>query len=114
MYDFKEEDWKLFRKKVPVWQERFMTSLVEEYSRILDEDILGSDRFWKLKDRMDEDVKKKGVLIDDMSRSKMVRNLIALIEEGAVTLDELDGFSSELVETVTDVINEIEEERSPS
>ena len=35
MYDVKESDWKLLRKLVPGWQERYMDKLNKEYIEIL-------------------------------------------------------------------------------
>ena len=35
MYDVKESDWKLLRKLVPDWQERYMDKLNKEYIEIL-------------------------------------------------------------------------------
>lgn len=35
-----------------------------------------------------------------MSRSKMIHNLIRLLEEGAISLEDLEGFSEELRERV--------------
>ena len=32
---FTEEDWKLFRKKLPEWQENYMGELIKEYAAIL-------------------------------------------------------------------------------
>ena len=99
VYEFKEEDWQVFRKNVPVWQERFMTSLVDKYTEILMSDDRGSDRFWKLKESIEEDSKKKGVVME-MKRSLMVDNLIYLLDEGAITADDLDVFTNELKDAV--------------
>lgn len=35
-----------------------------------------------------------------MSRSKMIHNIICLLEEGAISLEDLEGFSEELRERV--------------
>ena len=35
MYSVKESDWKLFRKLLPEWQERFMERLLGEYSTMI-------------------------------------------------------------------------------
>lgn len=43
-----EKDWKLFRKKLPEWQEAFMEHLDEEYLQILKQDKKASDKFWEL------------------------------------------------------------------
>ena len=48
MYSVKESDWKLFRKLLPGWQERFMGRLLGEYAKIMAGKGLVSDRFWKL------------------------------------------------------------------
>ena len=95
MYSFKESDWKLFRKLLPGWQERFMGRLLGEYAAIIAGQGLASDRFWKLQERLPKDVRKVGVRAA-MKRSVMITNLRSLLHEGAITKDDLDGFSDEL------------------
>ena len=57
---------------------------------------LASERFWKLQERLQKDVRKVGVRAD-MRRSTMVGNLQSLLGEGAITMDDIvDGFSEEL------------------
>ena len=43
MRDFSEKDWKLFRKKLPGWQEAYMERLCKEYINLLSSDINASD-----------------------------------------------------------------------
>lgn len=43
-----EKDWKLFRIRVPNWQEAYMEKLVEEYKVMLNGSALASDKFWAL------------------------------------------------------------------
>lgn len=105
MYEFKEDDWKVFRNKIPVWQERFMTSMIDEYTRLMMGGGKGSDKFWKLKEKIDGDAKKKGVVIE-MRRSMMVNDIIALFKEGTIAEKDLDGFSDGLKETVISVVND--------
>ena len=95
MYDVKESDWKLFRKLLPGWQERFMGRLLGEYAKIMAGKGLVSDRFWKLQKRLQKDVRKVGVCAE-MRRSVMAINLRLLLQEAAITKDDLDGFSDEL------------------
>ena len=95
MYSVKESDWKLFRKLLPEWQERFMERLIGEYAKIIAGKGLASDRFWKLQKRLQKDVRKVGVCAE-MSRSVMDMNLRSLLHEGAITKDDFDGFSDEL------------------
>lgn len=93
-----EKDWKLFRKRLPNWQEAYMAKLIKEYIDMLSDDKENpSERFWALEKRIKSDKRDVGVCAE-MSRSKMRGNLIALIEEGAVTFDDLEGFSEDLVE----------------
>ena len=99
MYSVKESDWKLFRKLLPEWQERFMGRLLGEYSTMIAGQGLASDRFWRLQERLQKDVRKVGVSAD-MRRSVMVMNLRSLLHEGAITKDDLDGFSDELRQSI--------------
>lgn len=92
-----EEDWKLFRKKVPQWQENDMERLLGEYRAIISEERLPSERFWALYQRMRKDSTNPGVQIR-MSRSKMRDNLLHLLLDGVIGLSDLEGFSPELRE----------------
>ena len=38
MREFPEKDWKLFRQKLPGWQEAYMTRICDEYMEILQAD----------------------------------------------------------------------------
>ena len=99
MNNVNEKDWKLYRSRRAKWQEDCMEKLLEEYRKIIDMDAAPSERFWKLNDRIKDDKKLKGVLIESR-RSLLVSNLASLLMEGTITLDDLDGFSEELIEQV--------------
>ena len=95
-----KSDWKLFRERLPGWQEQFMGNLVNEYSQMLnDKSIPASEKFWQLENRIKKDKRLTGVICE-MRKSEVVWNLISLYREGAITLDDLDGFSDKLVERV--------------
>ncbi len=96
---YKESDWKLFRKLIPVWQERYITKLNKEYIGILIQDKNASTIFWELNDRIIKDRNNPGVIIE-MSRSLLVENLISLIKHNVITLDELNDFSEETKESI--------------
>lgn len=98
-YVFKESDWKLFRQRLPGWQERFIEKLIDEYKELLSSGKKTSEKFWELDGRIESDRKKAGVAAE-MSRSTMVTNLMMLLWEGAITSSDLDGFSPELVKQV--------------
>ena len=99
MYTVKEQDWKLFRKKLPLWQESYMDKLNQEYIRLLSGEGLASDKFWELEKRIREDKRSIGVAVD-MRRSQMYSNLLSLMANEIIQEDDLDGFSEELTETV--------------
>ena len=99
MYQTKEQDWKLFRKKLPLWQEAYMDKLNQEYIRLLSGEGLASDKFWELEKRIREDKRSIGVAVD-MRRSQMYSNLLSLMANEIIKEDDLDGFSEELAETI--------------
>jgi hypothetical protein len=94
-----ESDWKLFRKKLPKWQEAYMDKLNQEYIRILTGPGDASDKFWELEKRIKNDKHNVGV-VAEMRRSVMFPNLINLLREGAITPGDLDDFSEELRESL--------------
>ena len=95
-YNFLEKDWKLYRNKIAGWQEAYM--------EILRADEIGSERFWKLHDRIKKDKKSPGVLITRSSRSDMIDNIFALLIYRVITMDDLDDFSEELKEHLVFII----------
>ena len=103
MYQVKEQDWKLFRKKLPLWQEAYMDKLNQEYIRILSGESLASEKFWELEKRIRMDKKSVGV-VADMRRSQMYSILVSLLVNEIIREDDLDGFSEELVEIIKFVV----------
>lgn len=76
-----------------------MAKLNREYIEILSSDNKASDNFWKLQKRLKKDIRRTGV-IADMRRSKLIENILDLLNDGAITLDDLEDFSYKLKETV--------------
>lgn len=97
---FTERDWRLFKNKIADWQELYMDRLNKEYIELLSEDTNPSEKFWKLDKRIKEDRKKTGVQLE-MSRSNLINNIIFLINDGAISFENLEEFSDELKETVS-------------
>ena len=106
-----ESDWKLFRKRLPGWPENYMATLLEQYKAILEEDTQAAERFHKLEDELLEHRKDAGVLCE-MRRSRMFSSILCLIHEGAITQDDLEGFSEELRKRVADWLKMEEKEDS--
>ena len=99
-YETTKADWKLFQEKLPIWQEKFMKKLNNEYIQLLTEPKYDSEKFWELEKRIKADRRKKGVICE-MRKNIMVDNIISLINEGAITFDDLSDFSDELKEYVS-------------
>ena len=99
MYQVEEKDWKLFRKKLPVWQEVYMERLMKAYAELIAGDEPASARFWALDKRIRADRKRLGVCVDEVSRSKLQNILTGLIIENVISEDDLYDFSEELRES---------------
>ena len=94
----KEADWRLFRSRLPIWQEAYMERLNREYIALLSGTGSASEKFWELERRMRED-KRRGGVVMRMSRSDMELN-------GVISIAELDGFSEELREKLAFVLRD--------
>ena len=54
-----EKDWKLFRSRIPDWQEAYMDRLNHEYIELLSGEGNPSDKFWALEERIREDKRQR-------------------------------------------------------
>ena len=104
-YKINEKDWKLFKSKLPKWQERYMETVVNEYQNLLNENIPASRKFWELDKLMKKYKKKSGVIVCDLSRSNMINEILELLKEKAIAMDDLNDFSSELKKYIKKLIN---------
>ncbi len=96
---FTESDRKLFRKRIPVWQEAYIDRLNRKYIEILSGNKPASEKFWELEERIVKDKNSAGVMIQ-MRRSELVSNIIELLREKVIEPDDLEGFSDELKQTI--------------
>lgn len=94
-----KKDWKLYREKLPEWQEAYIERLVATYVEYLTSDQSASTKFWEMEKRIKRDKKYPGVLIE-VSKRDMPFDLIRLLHEGVITVGDLDDFSDELKETI--------------
>jgi len=94
-------DWKLFRERVPEWQERYMEKLEKEYIEYLKLDEVASTKWWGLREKIHDDYNSPGVQMDLMKKN-VDSDLVRLVMWGVITIDDLDGFSEELVNMVKD------------
>lgn len=99
MNRFSEKDWKLFRSKIAAWQEAYIEKLNKEYIELLNREGNATDKFWTLEKRIRKDKKDCGVQCE-MSRSNQFYIMLSLLNEGAITMDDLDDFSDNLKDTL--------------
>ena len=71
----------------------------KEYIKLLSGKGSPSEKFWALEERIRNAKKDTGVQLR-MSRSNCISNIISLLNEGAITMADLDKFSDELKETI--------------
>lgn len=95
MADISKRDWKLFREKLPGWQEAYMDRLCREYVELLSSDAKGSEKFWALEKRIKDDRKAPGVILS-VSRSDMLFDLLRLVQDEVISLDDLADFSDDV------------------
>lgn len=58
-----------------------------------------SDHFWELEKRIKQEKKNPGVIIE-MRKSSAIWDIAAFVGRGIITMDELDGFSEDLIDAV--------------
>ena len=101
MNQIEEKDWKLYREKLPEWQEAYMERLIKEYVELLNSDKAASEKFWALDKRIRADRQSLGVRIIEERRSKLQNILTGLIIEHVISVDDLQDFSEELRESTS-------------
>lgn len=94
MGEISKRDWKLFREKLPGWQERYMERLCKEYVELLLGGGKGSEKFWALEKRIKDDRKSPGVIVS-VSRSNMIYDVLGLLRDGAITMNDLEDFTED-------------------
>lgn len=108
-----KKDWKLFQEKVPEWQERYMGKLIWEYMAHMQGEGNPSGKFWWLEERIRKDKKMPGVQLT-LDKWNVPYDLRKLILTGAITsLDDLEGFSDNLVEYVMNLVWDVTKRGTP-
>ena len=104
MVEISKVDWKLFREKVPEWQELYMERLTKKYIELLSSPGNASDHFWELEKRIKNDKKHPGVILE-MNKSEAIWDIAILVKKKVINLKDLEGFSQELIDSVTELLN---------
>lgn len=96
-----ESDWKIFRKRVPEWRERYLATRNSQLARLLtDESKTPTERFWETEEKINQDARLLVDLLDGHSRSKMFWYLLLMYGQGFIRDDDLDEFSEGLRERI--------------
>ena len=100
-----KSDWKLFREKLPEWQEKYMEKLINEYVIFLrQEDKVASDKFWELEKRIKKDRKNPGVIME-LNKSEATWDIANLIRHKVILVGDLSHFSEELQQDVKRILD---------
>lgn len=94
----------MFRERVPEWQEHYMEQLKKKYIELLSSPGNASDHFWELEKRIKKDKKHPGVILE-MKKSEAIWDIAIFIKKKVITIKELEGFSQELIDSVTEILN---------
>ena len=100
--EIKKRDWKLFRERLPGWQEKYMEKLVAEYADYLQSDAPASTKFWAMEQRITEDKRRPGVLLS-LEKKNVDFDLMRLMKDCAIEEKDLEGFSQELIDRVIEL-----------
>lgn len=92
-------DWKLYRRLLPKWQERYIGKLNREYIKILSGDNNPSTNFWKLEKRIHQDRKLPGVTISVVKKDFFI-SIMELLNTKVISRDDLNDFSKEVTDWV--------------
>jgi len=104
MPDVSKKDWKLFRERLPEWQEHYMEKLIIKYVRMLNSPGNASDHFWELEKKIKRDKRHPGVMLE-LRKSEMPWDIASLIKKKVIKMDDLEGFSEDLIEMVQRLLN---------
>ena len=106
MVEISKADWKLFRERVPEWQEHYMERLTKEYIELLSSPGYASEHFWELEKRIKSDKKHPGVVLE-MNKSEAIWDIAVFIKKKVITVEELCGFSQELIDSVNEILDRL-------
>ena len=102
--EISKQDWKLFKDKIGDWQESYMEKRIHEYINYLKSDLPASVKFWELENKIKHDKNEPGVMLE-LRKGDMLVDIIRLLKDGAITMNDLEIFSSELIEIIDHLYN---------
>lgn len=102
-----ESDWKKFTAMLSVWRERYLADRNARFVRILtNQNKTETERFWETEELMRKEAKTLQRCLDDIRRSRMWDQLMAMRAAGMIKREDLADFSPELQRQVFDLFPE--------
>ena len=97
--EISKADWKLFQERLRLWQENYMERLLSEYIKMLQGPENASSKFWQLDRKLKSDRLNPGVSLV-LDKQEVINDLVNMVKIGVITIDDLEGFSEELISEV--------------
>ncbi len=96
-----ESDWKIFRKRVPEWRERYLEEQNQRIAALLvDGKKTPTERFWDTEEEMKSVARILINCLDGHSRSKMEMHLLLMYRHQMIGEEDLEDFSGELKDRI--------------
>ena len=76
----------------------------KKYVELLNSLGNASDHFWELEKRIKRDKKHPGVMIE-LEKSDGIWDIAMFVKQKVITLDDLQGFSTDLIDAVKLILN---------
>ena len=100
-----ESDWKIFRKRVPEWLERYLEEQNKRIAAMLaDDKKTPTERFWDTEKEMKAVARILVNCLDGHTRSKMEMSLCLMVRHNMIGSEDLEEFSGELRERILRVV----------
>jgi hypothetical protein len=108
--DILESDWKLFKHNLPVWRENYLAKINKEIVLILsDKNMTDTEKFWKVKETIDNKAEIMKDCFDDTRRTMMLIKMMMMYKNKIINMENISGFSKDVAENVK-AFNEISKE----
>jgi len=103
-----ESDWKLFRKSIEGWRERYLAKINKELIiDLANPDATPSETFWKTYEKINQIGKILQDSFDGLSRSRMKLAIFLMLGQGVITLEDIQPFSEDLQQQAEEFLKDI-------
>ena len=101
-----ESDWKVYRKSLEGWRERYLAKQNEKLIKIvINTEHTPTEQFWNAKGFVDEQAKILQDCLDHHSRSNMFMSLLLMLRYELINESDLNEFSEDLRSRLVQLVN---------